>query len=228
MGANPFPKGLKGLLLGCPKANMMGGLGLGEVRGGLQGQGPHRCRAPLDFAPKFLLRVELLEGETWPTQHTACTEAEPFHVPSSGLAAQALPSAVRHGGVLEIGTYWGTSCLRLAHAVGSVTSLELDPVHVAVARTLSRGKTGGAWCYRGWSCDVLPALLGGRYVLFSAVLEGAAILDLDFRLCHGQRCGAPCNEAECQSHLLQPAHTPRTMLEGWWGHCLPAVNWRFR
>ena len=44
----------------------------------------------------------------------------------------------RHLGVLEIGTYWGTTCLRLAHALHDVpiTTLELDPVHVAIARVL--------------------------------------------------------------------------------------------
>ena len=46
-------------------------------------------------------------------------------------------NALRHSGVLEIGTYWGTSCLRVAHALDvPVTTLELDPVHVAIARVL--------------------------------------------------------------------------------------------
>ncbi|CAJ1431555.1 unnamed protein product [Effrenium voratum] len=49
------------------------------------------------------------------------------------------PSSQRHAGVLEIGTYWGNSAMRLASALGKavpITSLELDPVHVAVARCL--------------------------------------------------------------------------------------------
>ena len=48
-------------------------------------------------------------------------------------------NALRHSGVLEIGTYWGTSSLRVAHALPlgvPITTLELDPVHVAIARVL--------------------------------------------------------------------------------------------
>eukprot|EP00435_Cladocopium_sp_Y103_P065009 s2528_g26.t2 len=53
-----------------------------------------------------------------------------------GKALEGGSEVAGHSGVLEIGTYWGTSCLRVAHALGNVpmTTLELDPVHVAIAR----------------------------------------------------------------------------------------------
>lgn len=56
----------------------------------------------------------------------------------ANLVLSLLSQNPRHLGVLEIGTYWGTTCLRLAHALHDVpiTTLELDPVHVAIARVL--------------------------------------------------------------------------------------------
>eukprot|EP00913_Durusdinium_trenchii_P006551 g6154.t1 len=90
-----------------------------------------------------------------------------------------LPAGGHHG-VFEIGTYWGTSSLRLAHALragtgtssprgfgATVTTVELDPVHVAVARVLFAFAGVDVQVLTGHSRAVLPRLGARR---FAAVL----------------------------------------------------------
>lgn len=85
----------------------------------------------------------------------------------------------RHHGVFEIGTYWGTSSLRLAHALragtgtssprgfgATVTTVELDPVHVAVARVLQLG--WGSSCVGVGSGGVRP-MVGGLSSIYTAI-----------------------------------------------------------
>ncbi|CAK9115852.1 unnamed protein product [Durusdinium trenchii] len=106
---------------------------------------------------------------------------------AGGLKGATLQSAVcgglpagGHHGVFEIGTYWGTSSLRLAHALragtgtssprgfgATVTTVELDPVHVAVARVLFAFAGVDVQVLTGHSRAVLPRLGARR---FAAVL----------------------------------------------------------
>ncbi|CAE8592970.1 unnamed protein product, partial [Polarella glacialis] len=94
---------------------------------------------------------------------------------AGGSKAMALLAAMRAGppapggqsdsetfGVLEIGTYCGNSALRLAAALPSVrvTTLELDPVLVAIARTLVAfaGLCGAIEVWTGHSALLIPRL----------------------------------------------------------------------
>ncbi|CAE8660151.1 unnamed protein product, partial [Polarella glacialis] len=90
---------------------------------------------------------------------------------AGGSKAMALLAAMRAGppahqsdtvGVLEIGTYCGNSALRLAAALPGVrvTTLELDPLLVAIARTLVAfaGLCGAIDVWTGHSGLLIPRL----------------------------------------------------------------------
>ncbi|CAE7247595.1 unnamed protein product [Symbiodinium natans] len=79
-----------------------------------------------------------------------------------GAAPSKAASSPRNLGILEIGTYCGNSALRLAAALPGVplTSLELDPVCVAVARCLLgfAGLSARVQVWTGHSRLLLPTL----------------------------------------------------------------------
>ncbi|CAE8637386.1 unnamed protein product [Polarella glacialis] len=123
---------------------------------------------------------------------------------AGGSKATALLAAVRAGppadqsdtfGVLEIGTYCGNSALRLAAALPGVrvTTLELDPILVAIARTLVAfaGLCGAIDVWTGHSALLIPRLkrrlverfptLQGR-PCFSAIFMDRWGYDKDFAL----------------------------------------------
>ncbi|CAE8646069.1 unnamed protein product, partial [Polarella glacialis] len=106
---------------------------------------------------------------------------------AGGSKAQALlaavcggpPSEDRTAGVLEIGTYCGNSAMRLAAVLPGirVTTLELDPVLVAIARSLVAfaGLAAAIDVWTGHSRLLIPRLhsrlaaLSGQHPFFSAV-----------------------------------------------------------
>jgi len=90
----------------------------------------------------------------------------------------AILSAPRGGSILEIGTYCGFSSIRMSMALPGVkiTSLEVDPVHVIIARNVIAfaGLSHMIDVWTGHSKDLLPrlaGLFGGKHVglTFSAV-----------------------------------------------------------
>lgn len=98
--------------------------------------------------------------------------------PKAKILAEAVRDIREEGAVLEVGTYCGFSALTLALALPSrarVTTIEADPVHVAIARSLVAlaGRSATIEVLTGHSMDVLEHLpqlrrRGGEGVAFDA------------------------------------------------------------
>ena len=114
--------------------------------------------------------------------------------PSQGKLLMVLAKAVEAKNVLEIGTLGAYSTIWLARALppdGRLVSLELDPVHAALARrNIARANLGGVIEIRvGHALEILPKLLDERGGPFDLVFidadkpHYAEYLDLAIRLC---------------------------------------------